>query len=189
MLCCELVSVPNDERTNGVKILRKKDSPVDLSTELTAVTNRAAISPEVLRRNILYAVTVIQGGDPVLDRRSSSEEAENDTLAPLPILTVQPPPPTSPSEQEHPPEPLLLLNPDSPPSTDHDSDTLQEQQPLLVVDTAGSNRFHSHISLKLAVSTHTHPPPYTFTSTRPATHILHLPPLLTFQHFHISPHF
>lgn len=28
MLCCELVSVPNDERTNGVKILRKKGEQI-----------------------------------------------------------------------------------------------------------------------------------------------------------------
>lgn len=81
------VSVPNDDNnTNGVKILRKKDPPVDLNTELTSITNRAviarlklilekldsgqleAISPDVLRKNILYAVTVIQGGDPALDR-------------------------------------------------------------------------------------------------------------------------
>lgn len=88
LLTCAIVVilVANDERTNGVKILRKKDPPVDLNTELNSITNRAviarlklilqklengqleAISPEVLSRNILYAVTLIQGGDPALDR-------------------------------------------------------------------------------------------------------------------------
>jgi hypothetical protein len=81
------ISVTNDERTNGLKIFRKKDPPVDLNAELTSITNRAviarlklilekldagqleAISPEVLRRNLLYAVTFIQGGDAAgLDR-------------------------------------------------------------------------------------------------------------------------
>jgi hypothetical protein len=81
-----LIVVANDEPTNGVKILRKKDPPVDLNAELTSITNRSviqrlklildkldtgqleAISPEVLRKNIHYAVQLIQEGDTGLEK-------------------------------------------------------------------------------------------------------------------------
>jgi len=71
----------NDEPTNGVKILRKKDTPnLDLSSDLPGVTSAAVIQrlklildkfekgegnsipPQVLTKNIQYAVELIQQG-------------------------------------------------------------------------------------------------------------------------------
>ncbi|CAL8100688.1 unnamed protein product [Orchesella dallaii] len=86
--CC---GVANDEPTNGVKILRRKDPPVDLNADLSTVSNVSVVQrlklilekleagqletvpPEVLQKNIQYAIQLIQDGDSIKDRRDESD--------------------------------------------------------------------------------------------------------------------
>lgn len=78
--------VANDEPTNGVKILRRRDPPVDLHTDLPTLSNMSVVQrlklileklesgqldqvpPEVLQKNIQYAIQLIQDGDPLLNK-------------------------------------------------------------------------------------------------------------------------
>lgn len=74
-------SVTNDEPTNGVKILRRKDPPVDLHADLPSLSSVTVVQrlklildklessqldtvpPEVLQKNIQYAIQFIQDGE------------------------------------------------------------------------------------------------------------------------------
>ncbi|CAG7729291.1 unnamed protein product [Allacma fusca] len=84
------------EPTNGLKILRKKNIPVDLNSDLTtlstsAVTQRLKlildklesgqqeeVSREVLRKNIQYAIELLQEGESA-NRALEDKENESDT--------------------------------------------------------------------------------------------------------------